>query len=574
MWVFWIAAWSDPWLTWSWAIDAKVGAGLAEERLAGDLEIGARLLERQAQRVPDRAGHSTLTSTAAALRDAGRPVTERVAVARSTAIDELFAADPICELVTMSGRHLVWVDRPRALHGAWYELFPRSTGGRDAAGRLVHGTLASTSADLPRIAEMGFDVIYLPPIHPIGQLRRKGPNNSPTASPEDVGSPWAVGSAEGGHDAVHPMLGEIDDFDALVSRAREVGLEVALDLALQCAPDHPWVAAHPEWFTVRPDGTIACAENPPKIYQDIYPLNFDNDREGLHRELLRVVTFWIEHGVRIFRVDNPHTKPLDFWYRFIWEIKKRYPETIFLAEAFTRPAMLKGLAKLGFTQSYTYFTWRNTKVELMDYLTELVDCQDFLRPNFFVNTPDILPAPLHLAPKNSFAIRAALAATLSPSWGMYSGFELMENVPLRGGSEEYLDSEKYQLQHRDYAAPRRTGRSLEPWIGLLNRIRRSHPAFLQLRTLRFHPIDSDDLIVFSKTDPAGGDTVVCVVTLDPAEPAKGTLHLDLSTLGLPPGERFKVVDEISGEVAVWGETSDVRVDPWQAVAQIWVPARP
>jgi starch synthase (maltosyl-transferring) len=549
-WTFQVEAWGDPWLTLNQAIDAKIGAGFTADQLANDLESAARLLSGHAR---------SLERVAAVLRDTSRPLAERVGAARSAEVEALLAADPVREFVTSGPARTVWADRPRALFGSWYELFPRSTGGRDADGRPVHGTFATTAEELPRIAELGFDVVYLPPIHPIGRLARKGRNNATTAEPGEVGSPWAVGAAEGGHDAIHPELGTLADFDALVARARELDLEIALDLAFQCAPDHPWVTAHPEWFTTRPDGTIACAENPPKTYEDIYPLNFDQDREGLHAELLRVTRFWIEHGVRIFRVDNPHTKPLDFWHRFVWDVKSSHPDVLFLAEAFTRPAMQRGLAKLGFTQSYTYFTWRESKAELTGYLTELVDAASFFTPNFFVNTPDILPAHLQDGNPASFAIRAALAATLSPSWGMYAGFELLEHEPVQEGGEEYLNSEKYELRPRDHAAARREGRSLEPWIAVLNKARRDHPALRQLRTLRFHPVDNEALIAFSKTDPATGDTVLCVITLDPTTPQRGTVRL---------GGRFKVRDEVDGRTGEWGPATRVTIDPARAVAQI------
>ncbi len=347
--------------------------------------------------------------------------------------------------------------RQRALFSSWYEFFPRSEGAKiDPLGRAkpVSGTFATAARRLDAIAEMGFDIVYLPPVHPIGTTERKGKNNSLIAGPADPGSPWAIGAPEGGHDAIHPDLGTIEDFDAFVARASELGLEVAMDLALQASPDHPWVSKHPEWFTTRADGTIAYAENPPKKYQDIYPLNFDNDPEGIYEEILRIVRYWISHGVTVFRVDNPHTKPLPFWDRLLGEIARTDPDVLFLAEAFTRPAMMRALAIIGFHQSYTYFTWRNTAEELTDYLKELSGpASAYMRPNFFVNTPDILSGYLQHASPAAFKVRAVLAAMLSPSWGVYSGFELCENSPLRPGSEEYMDSEKYQYKPRDWARP-------------------------------------------------------------------------------------------------------------------------
>ncbi|MDN5385755.1 alpha-1,4-glucan--maltose-1-phosphate maltosyltransferase, partial [Streptomyces sp. LB8] len=384
-------------------------------------------------------------------------------------VDAVLARWPLRELVTASEPLPLLVERERALYGSWYEFFPRSEG----TPQQPHGTFRTAARRLPAIAAMGFDVVYLPPIHPIGTTFRKGRNNSLTAGPDDVGVPWAIGSPEGGHDAVHPALGTLEDFDWFVERARELGLEIALDFALQCSPDHPWVHKHPQWFRHRPDGSIAYAENPPKKYQDIYPLAFDADFEGLLAETVRVLRHWMAHGVRIFRVDNPHTKPVVFWERVIAEINAADPDVIFLAEAFTRPAMMHTLAQIGFQQSYTYFTWRNTKQELTEYLTELTgEAAAYMRPNLFVNTPDILHAYLQHGGRPAFEARAVLAATLSPSWGIYSGFELCENTPLREGSEEYLDSEKYQLKPRDWEAAEREGRTLTPLITRLNHIRR------------------------------------------------------------------------------------------------------
>ncbi len=383
----------------------------------------------------------------------------------------------------------LWVDRERALFGSWYEFFPRSEGAvtDPTTGVTKSGTFRTAMERLPAVAAMGFDVVYLPPIHPIGTTNRKGPNNTLTPGPDDPGSPWAIGGEEGGHDAIHPDLGTIEDFDAFVARARELGLEVALDLALQATPDHPWVKEHPEWFTVLADGTIAYAENPPKKYQDIYPLNFDNDPEGIYAEVLRVLRHWMDHGVRIFRVDNPHTKPVAFWDWLLAEVRQTDPDVLFLAEAFTQPAMMQTLARIGFHQSYTYFTWRNEKWELEEYLTELSQqTGHFLRPNFFVNTPDILHAYLQYGGPPAFKIRAVLAATLSPSWGVYSGYELFEHVAVRPGSEEYLDSEKYQLRPRDWAGGRGRGPHPRAVPHRAQRIRREHPALQRLRNLRFH----------------------------------------------------------------------------------------
>jgi starch synthase (maltosyl-transferring) len=472
------------------------------------------------------------------------------------------------ELVTKGAQMRLWVDRKRASFGAWYEFFPRSTGGFDEVGRPVHGTLATAATELDRVAGMGFDVAYLPPIHPIGRVNRKGANNTLDARETDVGSPWAIGADEGGHDAIHPDLGTVEDFDRFVARAEELGLDVAMDLALQAAPDHPWVAKYPEFFTTRPDGTIAYAENPPKKYQDIYPINFDNDPKGLYAEVLRIVLYWVEHGVRIFRVDNPHTKPPDFWAWLIKTVKDAHPDVLFLSEAFTRPAVLWGLARLGFTQSYTYFTWRTTKEELVEFGVDLVAHCDEGRPNLFVNTPDILHESLQVGGPGMFALRAALAATLSPSWGVYSGYELYEHEAVRPGSEEYLNSEKYQLRPRDYAGALAKGKSLAPWLTRLNEIRRAHPALHQLRTLRFHHVDSDAIIAYSKQDPATGDTVVVVVSLDPDKAQSGMLWLDLPELGFEWSDRLIAHDEVTGQTWDWGQANWVLLEPWRAVAHV------
>ncbi|HKN97081.1 MAG TPA: alpha-amylase family glycosyl hydrolase, partial [Pseudonocardiaceae bacterium] len=493
---------------------------------------------------------------------------ERLAAALGGAATGVLREHPVRELVTRAREYQVWVDRPRAAVGAWYEMFPRSTGGTDPSGRPVHGTFRTAASALDRIAGMGFDVVYLPPIHPIGHANRKGKDNRVVAGPDDVGSPWAIGSAAGGHDAVHPDLGTIADFDAFVGRARELGLEIALDLALQCSPDHPWVTEHPEWFRTRPDGTIAYAENPPKRYQDIYPLDFETDMVGIRNEVLRVVEHWIAHGVRIFRVDNPHTKPPALWHWLIWTVKRRHPDVLFLAEAFTRPARLFGLARLGFTQSYTYFTWRDTQRELIEFADDLVARCDEMRPNLFVNTPDILPKSLQHGGLAAFALRAALAATLSPSWGVYSGFELGEADVLAPGGEEYAASERFQLRPRDFAGAVAAGRSLEPWLTRLNEIRRDHPALLDRRSLRCHPVANEALIAYSKRDPASGEIVLCVITLDPDVPQEGIVEWDLDALGLPCGERFVVYDEVSGEMFEWGESAYVKLDPRRDVAHI------
>jgi len=568
LWSFRVDAWSDPWATWLHTVRAKAGAGQSAGEMANDLELGARLLRQVADRPAAHAVRDLLRGAAAALRDPALPLPSRLGPALAADVDHIMTERPVRELITHGRTYEVWVDRPRALFGSWYEFFPRSTGGRDETGRPVHGTFVTAAKALDRIAAMGFDVVYLPPIHPIGEVNRKGPNNSVTSRPGDVGSPWAIGSNDGGHDAIHPELGTLADFDALVARAAELGLEVALDLALQTAPDHPWAADHPEWFTVRPDGTIAYAENPPKKYQDIYPVNFDDDPEGIYGEVLRVTLHWVEHGVRIFRVDNPHTKPPNFWHWLIWKVKEQHPDVLFLAEAFTRPARLFGLARLGFTQSYTYFTWRTGKQEITDFAAMHAARADEARPNYFVNTPDILHESLQRGGPGMFAIRAVLAATLSPTWGVYSGYELYEHEPVRPGSEEYLNSEKYELRPRDFEGAQARGQSLEPWLTRLNEIRRAHRALQQLRVLNFHHVDQDGILAYSKRDPATGDTVICVVTLNPFDVEQSVLRLDMPALGRDWGDSLMVHDEVTGETYTWGQVNYVRLEPWRTVAHI------
>jgi starch synthase (maltosyl-transferring) len=568
LWTYRVDAWSDPWATWRHTVEVKVAAGQSPEELWNDLETGARLLDRVSRR-PNRNGEKRLLNAAAAgLRDTSRELPARIAEALSEPVDRIMTEHPVRELVTRGKLVRVLVDRKRALYGSWYEFFPRSTGGWDSDGNPVHGTFQTAMTELERVASMGFDVVYLPPIHPIGRVNRKGPNNTVESFPGDVGSVWAIGSSDGGHDAIHPDLGSLADFKDFVARTNELGMEVALDLALQCAPDHPWVTEHPEWFTTRPDGTIAYAENPPKRYQDIYPLNFDNDPVGLYGEVLRVVTHWIDTGVRIFRVDNPHTKPPDFWYWLITQVKASHPDVLFLSEAFTRPARLYGLARLGFTQSYTYFTWRTGKEELIEFATQQVEHCHEARPNLFVNTPDILHRSLQEGGAGMFALRAALAATLSPTWGVYSGYELYEHTPVKRGSEEYLNSEKYELRPRDYDRALAEGRSLEPWLRQLNTIRRNHPALQQIRTLQFHHVDNENVLVYSKVDPATNDTVLVVLSLDPQNAQEAVIWLDMPGLGMHWNDRFTARDEVTGQVWEWGQANWVRLEPWNAVAHI------
>ncbi|MGW7688591.1 alpha-1,4-glucan--maltose-1-phosphate maltosyltransferase [Streptomyces asiaticus] len=562
-WTYTVEAWSDPIATWRHHARIKIPAGIDTDLV---LEEGARLHERAAAGVPKNDGREAVLAAVDGLRDERRPVADRLAAALAPDVTAALDRHPLRELVTSSRPMPLQVDRERALFGSWYEFFPRSEGAKVSEGRRpVSGTLRTAAERLPAIAAAGFDVVYLPPIHPIGTAFRKGPNNTLSAGPFDVGSPWAIGSADGGHDAIHPDLGTLEDFDHFVARARELRMEVALDFALQCSPDHPWVTQHPEWFHRRADGTIAYAENPPKKYQDIYPLAFDLDFRGLVRETERVLRFWMAHGVRIFRVDNPHTKPVVFWEKVLGDIHRSDPDVLFLSEAFTRPAMLNALGAVGFHQSYTYFTWRNTKQELTDYLTELSgDAAAWMRPNFFVNTPDILHAYLQEGGRPAFEVRAVLAATLSPAWGVYAGYELCEGTPVRQGGEEYLDSEKYQLRPRDWAAAEREGRTITPLLARLNRVRRRHPALRRLRNLRFHHADNDSVIVYSKR--AGDSCVVTVVNLDPHHTQEATVSLNMPELGLEWHESVPVRDELTGETYHWGRDNYVRLEPGRDMA--------
>ncbi|MCS7015566.1 MAG: alpha-1,4-glucan--maltose-1-phosphate maltosyltransferase [Gemmatales bacterium] len=463
----------------------------------------------------------------------------------------------------------VVVDPVLARFAAWYELFPRSAS--PVPGR--HGTFRDVMALLPELHALGFDVLYFPPIHPIGRTHRKGKNNSPIAGPDDPGSPWGIGNELGGHTAIEPQLGTLDDFRELVQSARQLGMEIALDLAIQCSPDHPYVREHPNWFRRRPDGTIKYAENPPKKYQDIYPLDFDSPAWAeIWYEWRRVLRFWIEQGVYIFRVDNPHTKPIRFWQWLIREIKREHPQVIFLSEAFTRPKIMKALAKVGFTQSYTYFAWRNTRRELVEYLTELTQTEmvEYFRPSFWPNTPDILTEYLQTGGRPAFKIRFVLAATLSPLYGIYSGYEFCENTPLRPGSEEYLNSEKYEIKWRDRNAPG----NIKDFIARLNRTRKQHPALHYLRNLRFHETTNEQLLCYSKATADFRDVVLVVVNLDPHHVQEGLTRLRLSELGLPEGAHFRVHDVLTDSVWHWhGSENYVRLDPQFEPAHVLVVER-
>jgi len=478
-------------------------------------------------------------------------------------------ADSTSQYRTVYGsteKYPIRADRERALVGSWYEFFPRSEGAvKNADGTITSGTFVSATKRLPAVAAMGFDVLYLPPIHPIGVAHRKGPNNSLTAGPNDPGVPWAIGNSDGGHDGINPALGTMKDFENFVAAAKKAGLEIALDLALQTSPDHPWVKSNPQWFNKRADGTIAYAENPPKKYQDIYPINFDDDYEGIRDEVLRIIRLWVSKGVKIFRVDNPHTKPVHFWQDLLDIVRRESPEVIFLAEAFTTPAMMHALGKAGFHQSYTYFTWRTSKTELTDYGREVAhQTSAFFRPNFWVNTPDINPLHLQSGNPAMFALRAVLASTLTPSWGMYAGYEIYEHRPFKEGGEEYLDSEKYEIKVRDWDGATKKGLTLAPFITQLNAIRKANPALQQLRNLVFHNTESEAIIAYSKRE--GKNLILVVVNLDPSF-AQGTIvHWDMNALGLEGS--FAVKDLLDGKSFDWSEHQFVQLDPTRPVGKV------
>jgi starch synthase (maltosyl-transferring) len=556
-----VCAWVDAFLSWRHDLERRVDP----EDIRVAALVGADLVAAAAARA---AGED-----AARLGEAARRLREPLAVEALAAIAlddglaDLARRYPDRRFQTVYPVEFpLTVDRARAGFSSWYELFPRSA----AAEGGRHGTLADCAARLPYVAGMGFDVLYLPPIHPIGRKLRKGTNNRLDAGPDDVGSPWAIGSAEGGHTALHPELGTLDDLRRLVARAREHGLDLALDIAFQCAPDHPYVAAHPEWFRHRPDGSIQYAENPPKKYQDIYPFNFESEQwASLWEELHGVLAFWIGEGVRIFRVDNPHTKPFPFWEWVIEKVTREHPDVFFLSEAFTRPKVMHRLAKLGFAQSYTYFTWRTTKRELTEYFTELTagPGREYFRPNCWPNTPDILPENLQLGGRPAFMARLVLAATLSANYGIYGpAFELVERTPRAVGTEEYLDSEKYQLRHWEIDRPD----SLAPFIARVNAARRESPALQRDGGLFFFPTDNEDLLCYARTDPEASSAVLVVVNLDPHHVQSGHVTLDLAKLGLEPARPFQVHDLLTDARFLWqGARNYVQLDPARAPAHVF-----
>ena len=560
-----VEAWTDTFRSWQAEFAKKFEAGISD--LRSEALEGAALVEAAARRARDRADRKRLLEFSQQISTGAN--SEIRAIAQSGELAVLMATYPDRAAATQYDPPLrVVVDRPAALIAAWYEFFPRSAGGRGDRGSTFRDCLARVDD----VRAMGFDVIYFPPIHPIGHTNRKGRNNSTTYEPGEPGVPWAIGSEAGGHKAVEPSLGTLEDFDWLEKEVRKRGMEIALDFAINCSPDHPYVKAHPDWFYKRPDGTIKYAENPPKKYEDIYPLNFhcENWRE-LWAELKSVVLFWADRGVRIFRVDNPHTKPVAFWEYLITGVREKYPDTIFLSEAFTRPKMMKALAKAGFNQSYTYFTWRNSKRELIEYFTELTQTEmnEYFRPNLWTNTPDILPFVLQEGGRPAFMIRVALAATLSPLYGIYSGYELCENEPLPG-REEYLDSEKYQFKERDWNAPG----NIKDWIARLNKIRKENRALQFYTNLQFHDADNDAILFYSKMTAARDNIILVVVNLDPHRKQNSFVYVPIESFGQMESDSYQVEDLLSGATYTWrGRRNYVELDPDVQPAHVFLVRR-
>ena len=558
-----VTGWVDRFVTWRRDLLKKIEA---QQDVQVDLLIGAKLVDEASGRATTQESR-VLATRSKELRSQETPDSERLRIALSAEIETLMAKYPDRRFVSTYDRELsVVVDREKARFSTWYEMFPRACSLKPGQ----HGTFKDCEARLPYIASMGFDVLYLPPIHPIGLTHRKGKNNAPTADPGDPGSPWAIGALEGGHTSIHPELGSLQDFRKLIEQARMYGIEIALDIAFQCSPDHPYVKEHREWFRIRPDGTVQYAENPPKKYQDIVPLDFETDQWWeLWNELKRVIVYWIEQGVLIFRVDNPHTKPFTFWEWVIREVKQTHPDVIFLSEAFTRPKVMSRLAKLGFTQSYNYFPWRNTKSELTQYFTELTqtEVREFLRPNLWPNTPDILTEQLQHGGRPAFASRFVLAATLGASYGIYGpAFELGEDVPYQIGSEEYLSSEKYEIRQWNLDHPD----SLRELIGSVNRIRRENPALQNDWSLRFHEVANDQLLCYSKCTSDWSNVILLVVNLSPHHVHSGWVELDLESLGLDAEHPFQVHDLLTNAHYMWqGPRNYIELDPHSVPAHIF-----
>jgi starch synthase (maltosyl-transferring) len=561
--IYTFCAWVDHFGSWRKAIAKKAETG---ENIDVDLRIGTALIRKSAKRAKGD-GSRELLDIAESIEDTSRPQSERIDIAVSERLKGLMQAYPDRKYATHYPLELgVMVERELARFGAWYEMFPRSCTDKPN----IHGTFKNCGKRLAYVASMGFDIVYLPPIHPIGTTFRKGKNNHTVCEPGDPGSPWAIGNAEGGHKSIHRQLGSLDDFRDLLKEAKKHNLEIALDIAFQCSPDHPYVEAHQSWFRIRPDGTVQYAENPPKKYQDLYPLNFETDDwSALWDELKSVFDFWTAQGVRIFRVDNPHTKPFAFWEWTIGHIKARHPDVIFLSEAFTRPRIMYGLSKLGFTQSYTYFTWRNNKRELTEYFTQLTqtDVFEFFGPNLWTNTPDILHETLQQGGRPAFMTRVILAATLGPSYGIYGpAFELCINAPREPGSEEYLNSEKYEIKAWDLERPE----SLRGLIAQVNQIRKTNAALQSNRNLVFHPIDNDQLICYSKRSRDGRNTILVVVNLDYRNTQIGWTHLQLRDLGLDEHQRYDVTDLLTGATYSWqGAHNYIELNPYDLPAHIF-----
>ncbi|HSS17675.1 MAG TPA: alpha-1,4-glucan--maltose-1-phosphate maltosyltransferase [Candidatus Dormibacteraeota bacterium] len=560
-----VEAWTDTFRSWQAEFTKKFEAGISD--LRSEALEGAALVEAAAKRARDRTDRKRLLELSRQISTGAN--SEIHAIAQSAELEVLMATYPDRSAATQyDPSPRVVVDRPAALIGAWYEFFPRSAEGRGDRGSTFRNCL-------PRVDDakkMGFDVIYFPPIHPIGHTNRKGRNNSVTCEPGDPGVPWAIGSEAGGHKAVEPSLGTLEDFDWLQKEVRKRGMEIALDFAINCSPDHPYVKEHPDWFYKRPDGTIKYAENPPKKYEDIYPLNFRcEDWRDLWAEMKSIVLFWAGRGVRIFRVDNPHTKPVAFWEYLIKGVREKYPDTIFLSEAFTRPKMMKALAKTGFNESYTYFTWRNSKQELIEYFTELTQTEmsEYFRPNLWPNTPDILPFVLLEGGRPAFMIRVALAATLSPLYGIYSGYELCENEAFPG-REEYLDSEKYQYKERDWNAPG----NIKDWIARLNKIRKENRALQLYTNLRFHDAENDAILFYSKMTAARDNIILVVVNLDPHRKQNSFVYVPIESFGQMESDVYQVQDLLSSATYTWrGRRNYVELDPDIQPAHIFLVRR-
>jgi starch synthase (maltosyl-transferring) len=552
---FAIESYDHPLTTWLHDAEIKITADVDAELMCA---IGVNLFEEALEKNPS--AKQLLKPAIAALKDLKLAPLNRFGLASAPEIRSFCAANPIRRHSSMTEKYPVRADHPRALVGSWYEFFPRSEGAiENKDGSITSGTFKTAANRIPAVAAMGFDILYLPPIHPIGTTHRKGRNNTLKPTPSDPGVPWAIGSADGGHMAINPVLGTMKDFEDFVAVAKKNKIEIALDFALQASPDHPWVTEHPEFFTHRIDGTIAYAENPPKKYQDIYPINFDNNYSAILEESLKTLRFWIAKGINIFRVDNPHTKPIHFWADVMRTIHSESPDVIFLAEAFTKAPMMHALGKAGFHQSYTYFTWRTSKEELTAYSEEVAhQTSAFFRPNFWVNTPDINPFHLQSGNPAIFAIRAALAATLTPSWGMYAGYELYEHRRFKEGGEEYLDSEMYEIKVRDWDGAEKKKLTLAPFITVLNKIRRENVALQRLRNLRFHHCENNQILAYSKRE--GDNLILVVVNLDPNFAQETTIHWDMSALGIS-SDNFEVTDLIDSAKYQWSAQTYVRLDP-------------